>query len=73
MATFTGSPRCIGCFRHPAQIPEYVDAAEDTGLSPDQYVREEEGTFNQINGHFTCTSCYIAMGEPSTPYGWVAP
>lgn len=68
------APRCIGCHRPPEEIPEYVEAAEDwPGMSPADYVRNEEGTYNKANGHFACTGCYIKMGEPSSPYGWVAP
>jgi hypothetical protein len=42
-------------------------------MTPDDFVREEEGTFNRSNGHFLCTDCYIAAGMPSSPEGWVAP
>ena len=68
-------PYCIGCGRNPDQIQEYIDAAENYGASitPDHYVRLEEGTFNSSNGHFACTDCYIKMGEPSSPRGWRAP
>lgn len=33
----------------------------------------EEGTYNKKNGHFVCTECYIEMGMPSSPTGWIAP
>lgn len=65
--------RCIGCGFRPDDIREFVEAARDTGLTPTQYVQEEEGTYNHLNGHFVCTACYITMGAPSTPYGWKAP
>jgi hypothetical protein len=73
------APVCIGCHRPPSQIPEYLIAAdefeEDTGtpITPEEFVRTEEGTYNPANGHFACTGCYIKMGEPSSPYGWRAP
>lgn len=64
---------CIGCNKAPAEIGEYVELAEADGITPDEFVRSEEGTYNPENGHFACTSCYIAMGEPSSPRGWRAP
>lgn len=67
------TPRCIGCNQEPHEIPEYVEAAADERLSPAEYARMEEGTYNPENGHFVCTECYIKMGMPSSPNGWVAP
>ncbi len=68
-------PICIGCNKHPDQIEEYIEAAKDEDMTPDEYVRQEEGTYNRENGHFACTSCYITMGMPAKPYPetWVAP
>jgi len=65
-------PLCTGCNKHPAQIEEYVEAAEEAQMTPDEYVTKEEGTFNYSNGHFLCTSCYIEAGSPSSPSGWQA-
>jgi predicted alternative tryptophan synthase beta-subunit len=42
-------------------------------VTPERYVACEEGTFNCNNGHFACTTCYVKMGMPSSPRGWVAP
>jgi hypothetical protein len=42
-------------------------------MTPEQVVREQEGTFNPRNGHFLCTDCYIKAGMPSSPVGWHAP
>jgi hypothetical protein len=64
---------CIGCNKQPSEIEEYTEAAAEEDMSPDDYVRVEEGTFNPENGHFACTSCYIQMGMPSSPTGWKAP
>ena len=66
-------PICIGCDKHPNQIDEYVEAAAEEDMTPDDYVRAEDRTFNKRNGHFLCAECYIADGEPSLPTGWVAP
>lgn len=64
---------CIGCGKAPNEIGKYVEMAELEGISPEQYVRNEEGTLNLENGHFACTDCYIRMGMPSSPRGWKAP
>lgn len=66
-------PLCTGCGKHPDQIEEYVEIAADEDMTPDAYVRSEEGTYNPENGHFLCTSCYVRAGMPSGERGWVAP
>lgn len=66
-------PVCLGCSRHPDEIAEYSPAMTETTLSPAEYVRREEGTYNRRNGHFLCTACYVSHGMPSSPGGWVAP
>lgn len=66
-------PICTYCNRRPNEIEEYVMMAKELEITPDDYVRMEEGTYNPINGHFACDSCYIRIGMPSGPQGWVAP
>ena len=66
-------PLCIKCMKFPREIPEYVDAAREEDMTPDEFVRQEEGTYNPSNGHFLCTDCYVKAGMPSTPRGWFAP
>lgn len=69
-------PICTGCDRSPSEIEEYVEAAAaepDHYANADEYVREEEDTFNAMNGHFLCTVCYVRAGMPSSERGWVAP
>lgn len=56
--------KCKRCGKQPEQIAEYVAAAREESLTPDDFVREEEGTFNPKTGLFWCTSCYIALGQP---------
>ena len=66
-------PICAGCNKHPDQIEEYVEMAADCGMTPDAYVRAEEGTYNPSSGRFLCTECYVNQGMPSSPAGWVVP
>ena len=67
------TPLCVGCLKTPAGLDEYIDMAKLEKMTPDDYVRKEEGTYNPSNGHFLCTPCYVAAGMPSTPTGWKAP
>lgn len=71
---------CFRCKQRPEQIMEYVIAAKewtwDAGheVTPTHYVVHEEGTYNPETGHFACTECYIAIGQPTAPPpGWKAP
>jgi hypothetical protein len=66
-------PFCIGCYRLPNEISEYSKVSTQTKLEPDEFVKREEGTYNEENGHFLCTSCYIKAGQPSASGGWKAP
>lgn len=68
-------PICTGCNKPASEIDEYIESAKEYGLTVEQYVAEEEGTYNPTNGHFLCTNCYINAGLPSLPYPkqWVAP
>lgn len=64
--------QCAYCKKPPHEIDEYVEMAEIEDMTPEQYVRSEEGTFNRETGQFACTSCYIAIGMPASPRGWTA-
>ena len=67
------NPVCNYCHKTPSEIPEYVDFAEQANMTPDEYVKSEEGTYNRLNGHFACTDCYMSIGMPCSSDGWVAP
>lgn len=56
--------KCAVCGKSPCEIEEYVDYAKIEGMTPEEYVRQEEGTYNSQNGHFWCTGCYIKIGMP---------
>ena len=66
-------PICIGCGSIPENLDEYAVPAREEGISPAEYVRTQEGTYNPRNGHFLCTACYVRTGAPSSPNGWRAP
>jgi len=69
-------PRCCVCLLRPEDLDEYTEAAADCDLTPDEYLRAEEGTFNPKSGGFVCTPCYVLIGCPSGPVGgpgWTAP
>jgi len=55
--------RCIDCNKTPAMIPEYVNCARDKGITPDEYVRWDEGTVI-LGRHFWCIDCYTKAGMP---------
>jgi len=74
--------RCCRCLQEGTDIQEYVMQAwgECDPGSPEpppevveDYIWANEGTLNRTNGLFACTSCYIAMGQPSSPTGWTPP
>ena len=63
---------CAGCHRPPAEIPGIVEAAVEEAMTPDAYVRSEEGTLDRESGLFLCDGCYIAHGMPTAPGRWTA-
>lgn len=66
-------PFCIGCEKFAEELSEYNKENTECELTPAQYVKQEEGTYNRENGHFLCTPCYCKAGMPSGPRGWTAP
>lgn len=74
------TPRCCRCLREATEISEYLMAAWGEPGTPrptdeeiEDWVWANEGTLNKSSGLFACTSCYIAMGQPSGPNGWTPP
>lgn len=55
---------CPYCKQEPHEISKYVEQAEMYGITPEEFVRTEEGTYSQPHNVFTCTSCYIKIGMP---------
>jgi len=68
------SPICFRCGKRPDELDEYA-MVKEPNQTADQFVREEEGTFNLKTNQFVCTACYIAIGQPSfsAPRRWCAP
>lgn len=58
------TPICLGCGKRPHELAEYAEPAAEENMTAAQYCREEEGTYNPVNGHFYCTTCYIEEGMP---------
>lgn len=56
--------KCKCCGKTPNQLSEYVDIAKEENMTPDEYVIQEEGTYNNQTGLFYCTSCYVKVGMP---------
>jgi hypothetical protein len=70
---------CIGCGKHPSELPEYVQLAaelaefDSEAWSAADAVVAEEGTLNLLSGQFACTLCYVSMGMPTRGgRGWKA-
>jgi hypothetical protein len=66
-------PVCTGCGRGPDHIYEYQELVESEGYEDDVVsglsaaelaVIRGEGTYNDANGHFWCTECYVKAGMP---------
>lgn len=55
---------CRGCGKDPKDIQEYVLNAKVEGMTPEQFVEECEGTYDEATQTFYCTDCYIKAGMP---------
>ncbi|NBJ71020.1 hypothetical protein [Clostridium sp. 1xD42-85] len=55
---------CPFCKRAPRDIPEYIEQANFNEMSPNDYVRMDEGTYHAETDLFCCTDCYIKIGSP---------
>lgn len=57
--------KCACCGKTPSELKEYITNASVEGITPDEFVRTQEGTFNPETEEFYCTQCYIEIGMPS--------
>jgi hypothetical protein len=61
------------CRRY-AKDMNYLDYYLEEDQSREDYIIQEEGTYNYKNGHFLCDECYIKAGMPTAPFpGWKCP
>lgn len=60
-------PICIGCNKPPEEIPEYIAMGRAEGMTPTEFVLDEEpiGVWGKGPNKFYCTDCYIKAGQPS--------
>ena len=61
--------QCKICGRFPLEIPEYQHLWDDEGyaeknVTVEQFMAEQEGTYNPSDKSFYCTECYIKAGMP---------
>ena len=56
--------KCAVCGKEPNEILEYRLQAEEEGITSEQFVQEEEGTYDYSTGYFVCTDCYTKIGMP---------
>ncbi len=56
--------KCKVCGKTPQEIEEYVDMGKAESMTPEEFVRQEEGTYNRETGMFYCTECYVKVGMP---------
>ncbi|KKN10073.1 hypothetical protein LCGC14_1040370 [marine sediment metagenome] len=63
--------RCAVCRNKPETIPAQISEANYQKTDPIS-LAIEDGTFNHENHLFTCMTCYIKIGMPSSPQlqGW---
>lgn len=54
--------KCKVCKKAPEQIGEYQSYAKMEGVTPTEWVKENERL--TPDGNFYCTSCYIKAGMP---------
>ena len=72
-------PSCKRFAKDMTEYDSYIDLQDNPDLRKptpkmrEDYVRDEEGTYNPENGHFLCDECYIKAGMPSGPRGWKCP
>ena len=65
--------KCVVCGKQPSEIDEYVVLAKQEKITPDRFVRGDEGTYNRFDDIFCCTECYCRIGMPSgvAQHDWI--
>lgn len=57
--------KCAECGKRPDEIREYINEAAINDMTPEEFVKEEEGTYNPETDRFYCTHCYMKLGMPT--------
>jgi hypothetical protein len=57
-------PICIVCNKTADELEEYKFGAEENDMTPEDFLIEQEGSYNPSNGHFYCTDCYVKSNCP---------
>jgi len=56
--------RCVAQGKEPWWYSDEDQPGTPSVVTPQQYVEENEGTYNAFSHFFYCTDCYIAVGMP---------
>ena len=56
--------KCVVCGKKVEDILIYRLMAEEEGLTPEEFVINNEGTYNREKDIFCCDGCYIKIGMP---------
>lgn len=56
--------KCKVCGKQPHEIEEYVYYAKENEMTPEEFVWQQEGTYNPETQLFYCTECYFRVGMP---------
>lgn len=74
MDSTTPSPTCFKCGRSCDTIAEFKPGLWNLdNLTPAEYVRTFESTYNPASNHFCCSRCLLAGHGPLEPKEWKAP
>ena len=58
------TPQCAVCKKQPHEIPIYVRFALMDGITAEDFVYMNEGTFDYRTNLFYCDKCYVKIGMP---------
>lgn len=56
--------QCKLCGLEPHELKSVNKFAKENGMTPEEFVRELEGTYNKETELFYCDDCYIKLGMP---------
>lgn len=53
------TPYDPSCKREAKDIPSVVQFAQENAMTPEEFIKAEEGTYNPVTGHFLCDPCFL--------------